>query len=761
MKIKALKGKMHAGNPHVRFDDGEVAPDATPRRRSLLYMTTRRTLMLGLPVAGLLLTVGCDRSAPKANELKEESQVNTPLAARQTSMSLEAPMRNSLSSGLMTNLAVALTSEKSHSSERTQKDLPEFARIPAGINVGVAPYADLGVREYENKMSHDMYMDATEVTFLKWRNVKEWAKTNGYEFVNGDKAPDFLGGVDMDKMLEGDERDRTNDKYPATGMTWYDCLKWCNARSEMDGLEPVYYVGGKPYKKGVHEPVADVSKSGWRLPTEDEWQYAARGGKVGLRFPWGNTISHKNASYSGMKHDGAYPYDQSEGEHPIYGGIRETPVASFEPNGYGLYDIVGNAQEFTQDSDGEWVTVCGGRVGQLAHFLQIQHHDATEKTARGIGFRAMRLATEKKATSETTITVNQEIVEKMAAAIKDSLRQPKSKMACFARNMATFPSWNKSLNGVAYSVGDYVCILHKSPPLDIDADSHRWQTGLGNEKYRARINEIRTSNLSYLHSLAVYDPAWNDGGVPIPCIVLTVEMSRSTDVPYVCAFTPDGHKNFGKSDSLSSDAGMLLNALAVISLAFDKTPDRIGEAEEGFALLKRMKDKPRGNSTTCAGCSGAGLVNGALCSRCKGWGKVSGGGVGKFGETSRSFDGLRRPRERSEESTEGLKEKREREVKVKGFLEKVQLAYTPEGLLGGSVRDCIKCYYGAVANGYVLNDEDRGRIKHCYDVGLSDLRKQRKAVDDQIIRGIRPFRNPQDIDNYIQQLNEWYNALRK
>ena len=145
---------------------------------------------------------------------------------------------------------------------------------------------------------------------------------------------------------------------------------------------------------------------------------------------------------------------------------------------------------------------------------------------------------------------------------------------------------------------------------------------------------------------------------------------------------------------------------------------------------------------------------------------------GKFDETSRSLDGinltatsnvkrLQAPKGKIGESTEGLKEKREREVNVKGFLEKVQLAYTPEGLLGGSARDCIQCYYGAVANGYVLNDEDRGRIKHCYDVGLSDLRKQRKAVDDQIIRSIRPFRNPQDIDNYTQQLNEWYNALRK
>lgn len=520
-----------------------------------------------------------------------------------------------------TNRVTTLNGEASQSA--ATKDLPEFVRIPAGVNAGAAPYADLGHREYENKMSHDMYMDATEVTFLKWRTVKEWAKTNGYEFINGDKAPDFIGGGDSDKLFEIEERDVEKDKYPVTGMTWYDCLKWCNARSEMDGLEPVYYVDGKPYKKGVHEPAADVSKSGWRLPTEDEWQYAARGGKLGLRFPWGNTISHKNASYNGMKNDRSYPYDQSDGEHPIYDGPGEAPVASFDPNGYGLYDIVGNAQEFTQDSDDEWVTVCGGRIGQLAHFLQIQHHDGTKKTARGSGFRAMRLAADKKAKSETTIVVDQEIVGKMVAAIKDAVLQPRSKMAHFARNMATFPSWNKSLKGTAYSVGDYVCVLQKSPPLDIDADSYRWRAGLGDEKYRARIKELRTSNLSYLHSLAIYNSTWRDGAVPIPCIVLTVELSRSTEVPYVCAFTPDGHKNFGKTEALSSDDGMLLNSLAAVSLAFDKTPDKVGDAEEGFSLLKRMKDKPKGNKTTCTNCKGSGLVNGSICLECKGWGKMS------------------------------------------------------------------------------------------------------------------------------------------
>lgn len=145
---------------------------------------------------------------------------------------------------------------------------------------------------------------------------------------------------------------------------------------------------------------------------------------------------------------------------------------------------------------------------------------------------------------------------------------------------------------------------------------------------------------------------------------------------------------------------------------------------------------------------------------------------GKLDEASRLLDGISLTaatnakrllalKGKIEKATEALKEKRERESAVKSFLEKAELAYTPEDLLGGSARDCIQGYFGAVTNGYVLNAEDRERIKHCYDVGLRDLKDQRKSVDGQIRSGVRPFRNPNDIDNDTHQLNEWYNALRK
>jgi formylglycine-generating enzyme len=180
------------------------------------------------------------------------------------------------------------------------------------------------------------YVDTYLVSGNLWDMVRFFGMNHGFSFEHpgASKAPD----------------------QPVQSVTWYDVLKWCNARSQMLGLTPVYYTDAaltqvytNTYGLKVY---ANWQATGYRLPTEAEWEKAARGGLSNQRFPWGMTISENQANYYGSA--GTTPYDLSS-----YAGYNTnfttgdlpytSPIGYFATNGYGLYDMAGNVSQWCWD----------------------------------------------------------------------------------------------------------------------------------------------------------------------------------------------------------------------------------------------------------------------------------------------------------------------------------------------------------------------------------------------------------------------------
>ncbi len=231
--------------------------------------------------------------------------------------------------------AGSLLDEPVPPSPNTERETPNASDIPDGfvfIPGGTFEMGDvMGDHEQIDETVHtvelsDFYLAAREVTFAEYHAFCE---------ATGREKPSDSGWGRGDR--------------PVINVDWYDCIEYCNWKSGEMGLQAVYTLDKSKQDPGSYDDKKWLVRiheqaNGYRLPTEAEWEYAARQQGQKVRFGNGQNTADPNQINFNASESYKTAYSRV-GTYPS----KTTPVGSFEPNSLGLYDMSGNVWEWCED----------------------------------------------------------------------------------------------------------------------------------------------------------------------------------------------------------------------------------------------------------------------------------------------------------------------------------------------------------------------------------------------------------------------------